>query len=338
MVNFHDDTSVAILETADGDGTSNQEAAAKLHFHDKVTADNARFHGIHPIIALESHNKQLAPLISKALRTLPPVGHGSPSLSVRCGSGWLEKKKPDFISVTRGPGMLSSLNTGLNTAKGLAVAWQVPLVGVNHMQAHALTPRLVHALESKNDEQLSPGFPFLTLLVSGGHTMLVDSKALTHHAILASTMDVAVGDCIDKMARHILPANVIEDSGEIMYGRLLEQFAFPNGSSEQGYQAPRTRDEELSLKSTNWGWAITAPLSGSRSKDMAFSFAGLGSAIERICHGRETTMALDERRDLAREALRVAFEHLASRILMALQRQNETDLADSLVKMEEFLV
>ncbi|KAI4266970.1 MAG: hypothetical protein LQ337_008591 [Flavoplaca oasis] len=159
--------------------------------------------------------------------------------------------------------------------------------------------------------------------------MLVHSKALAHHAILANTIDIAIGDCIDKMARHILPVGLIETSSEIMYGRLLEEFAFPNGCSDHAYVAPRTREEELSSTPSKWGWALTAPLSktrsGSRSKDMAFSFAGLGSAIERICHGREIVMTLDERRGVAREALRVAFEHLASRVLMALQ---ELDIAD----------
>lgn len=328
-----DDTSVAVLETARQDGTSQDQKAAILHFHEKVTADNARFRGVHPIVALESHNKQLAPLVAKALRNCPSPDQRSPSISIRAQSGWLEKTKPDFISVARGPGMLSSLNTGLNTAKGLATAWQVPLVGVNHMQAHALTPRLVHALETENNEQLSPKFPFLTLLVSGGHTMLVHSKALTHHAILANTMDIAIGDCIDKMARHILPAGLIEDSAEMMYGRLLEHFAFPNGPSDHGYIAPRTRAEDLSQKPSIWGWALTAPLSrtrsGSRSKDMAFSFAGLGSAIERICHRIEKAMTLDERRDVAREAFRVAFEHLASRVLMALQQLKIAETADT---------
>ncbi|CAL8575346.1 Mitochondrial tRNAs modification protein [Xanthoria parietina] len=328
-----DDTSVAVLETARQDGSSQDQKAAILHFHEKVTADNARFRGVHPIVALESHNKQLAPLVAKALRNCPSPDQRSPSISIRAQSGWLEKTKPDFISVTRGPGMLSSLNTGLNTAKGLATAWQVPLVGVNHMQAHALTPRLVHALETENNEQLPPKFPFLTLLVSGGHTMLVHSKALTHHAILANTMDIAIGDCIDKMARHILPAGLIEDSAEMMYGRLLEHFAFPNGPSDHGYIAPRTRAEDLSQKPSIWGWALTAPLSrtrsGSRSKDMAFSFAGLGSAIERICHRIEKAMTLDERRDVAREAFRVAFEHLASRVLMALQQLKIAETADT---------
>ncbi|KAI4209288.1 MAG: hypothetical protein LQ349_009560, partial [Xanthoria aureola] len=148
-----------------------------------------------------------------------------------------------------------------------------------------------------------------------------------------NTMDVAIGDCIDKMARHILPAGVIEDSAEMMYGRLLEHFAFPSGPSDHWYIVPRTRAEDLSQKPSIWGWALTAPLSrtrsGSRSKDMAFSFAGLGSAIERICHRIETAITLDERRDVAREAFRVAFEHLASRVLMALQQLKEAETADT---------
>ncbi|KAL8781379.1 MAG: hypothetical protein Q9213_006034 [Squamulea squamosa] len=330
-----DDTSVAVLETARKDSTSANQHAATLHFHEKITADNAQFRGVHPIAALESHNEHLGLLVARAILALPPPDHVTPSKTNRCDSSSLQERKPDFISVTRGPGMLSSLNTGLNTAKGLAIAWQVPLVGVNHMQAHALTPRLVNALESKGNEQLEPEFPFLSLLVSGGHTMLVHSKALCHHAILANTMDVAIGDCIDKMARHILPTGLIENSGEIMYGRLLETFAFPNGSSDHHhdyYVAPHTRAEELSSKPSSWGWALTPPLSktrsGSRSKDMEFSFAGLGSAIERICQGKEGSMSLEERMHVAREGLRVAFEHLASRVLMALQQQQQLKVAD----------
>ncbi|KAL8809441.1 MAG: hypothetical protein Q9200_003407 [Gallowayella weberi] len=329
---LNDDTSVAILATADKYDQTSEKPAATLHFHDKITANNAQYRGVHPMIAVESHNKQLAPLISRALDALPSSSHSS-FISVRSEKGWLSKQKPDFVSVTRGPGMFSSLTTGLNTAKGLAIAWQVPLIGVNHMQAHALTPRLVHALETPTTKCTEPEFPFLTLLVSGGHTMLVHSKALTHHAILATTMDIAIGDAIDKMARHILPADVIESSGEIMYGRLLERFAFPNGVSDCEYVAPSTRAEEMSSKSSSWAWALAPPLaktrSGTRSKAMEFTFTGLGSAIERICQGKEKVMTHDERVDLAREAMRVAFEHLASRVLMALQKLNETHGADT---------
>lgn len=329
---FSDDTSVAILQTTNNPGPT--QNAAELHFHQKVTADNAQYRGVHPMVALESHNSQLAPLIAKAICALPSFSEGFPSISVRSEAGqWLEKTKPDFVSVTRGPGLLPCLSTGLNCAKGLAVAWQVPLVGVNHMQAHALTPRLVSALETNNNKRREPEFPFLSLLVSGGHTMLVHSRTLTHHAILASTTDVAVGDFIDKAARLILPEGVIQSSGEMMYGRLLENFAFPDGVLRYNYAAPETRAEEMSRKASSWGWALAAPLaetrSGSKSKAMEFSFSGLGSAVKRICQEKGTTMTLRERVDLAREALRVAFEHLASRVLMALKLLDETQTADA---------
>lgn len=267
-------------------------------------------------------------MIAKALRSLPPSDSTSASIAVRSANHqWLSKRKPDFISVTRGPGLLPSLSTGLQTAKGLAVAWQVPLVGVNHMQAHALTPRLVHALEAKKGDgrvAREPTFPFLSLLVSGGHTMLVHSKRLTNHKILAGTTDIAIGDLIDKAARLLLPQEIIEESEDVMYGRLLEEFAFPDGDAGvYDYNAPATRAEELSRKPSKWGWAFAAPLaetrSGSKSKAMEFSFSGLGSAVERTCRGTGTSMTMGERVDLAKEVMRVAFDHLGSRVIMALK-------------------
>lgn len=229
--------------------------------------------------------------------------------------------KPDFISVTRGPGMRSSLTTGLDTAKGLAVAWQIPLVGVNHMQAHALTPRLVSAL-SGSSPNAAPAFPFVSLLVSGGHTLLVHSKDLTDHAILATTTDIAIGDCIDKIARLVLRPDVLKEGGEIAYGSRLERFAFPNGLVDYEYTAPTTRGEEIARKTTRWGWALVPPLaqtrSGSKSKAMEFTFSGLGSAVKRICEGKEE-MDNEERRELAKESMRLAFEHLASRVGWALR-------------------
>lgn len=299
-----DDTSVAILQKSNDAFPQTQ-----LRFHQKVTANNNVYSGIHPIVSLESHQENLAILITKALHVLPRTG----------------SSKPDFISVTRGPGMRSSLATGLDTAKGLAVAWQIPLVAVNHMQAHALTPRLVSAL-SGSSPNAAPAFPFLSLLVSGGHTLLVHSRELTDHAVLATTTDIAIGDCIDKIARLVLPPDVLKEGGEIMYGRHLERFAFPNGSADHNYTAPTTRGEEIARKTTKWGWALVPPLaetrSGSKSKAMEFTFSGLGSAVKRICEGKQD-IDDEERRELARECMKIAFEHLASRVGWALRDLKE---------------
>lgn len=224
--------------------------------------------------------------------------------------------------------MRSSLITGLNTAKGLALAWQVPVVCVNHMQGHALTPRLVSALAS--DSALpTPAFPFFSLLVSGGHTLLLHSSGLNDHSILASTVDIAIGKLMDKIARCILP-DVVSESSEIMYGRLLEAFAFPDlAETDYNYTSPSTRGEDIARKQTRWGWSLPVLLaetrSGSKSRSMIYTFCGLESAVFRLCDGgRVGEMSADEKVELAREAMRSAFEHLASRVVLAL-RQGRAD-------------
>ncbi|GAB7354387.1 hypothetical protein MBLNU459_g4887t1 [Dothideomycetes sp. NU459] len=316
-----DDTSVAVLEKHDAvrDGP-----AATLHFHAKVTANTNAYNGIHPIVALESHQAELAPLVDTAVRHLP--------------------RTPDFVSVTRGPGMRSNLAIGLDTAKGLSLAWQVPLLAVHHMQAHALTPRLMSALSSPSSTDApGPSFPFLTLLVSGGHSMLLNSTALTEHTVLATTSDIALGDCLDKAARAILPPHLVT----LPYGRALEKFAYPAGPADYHYVAPANRERELQRRVTRFGWGLGPPLAeskaGKSNKRMAYSFSGLLSGIERFIRytvdpdSGSLTKQLrppgqpsdDERRELAREVNRVAFEHLASRVtlhLSSLPREQAADI------------
>jgi len=226
--------------------------------------------------------------------------------------------------------MRANLNTGLDTAKGLAVAWQVPLLGVNHMQAHALTPRMVSSLETDDDSRApEPAFPFLSLLVSGGHTMLVHSRGLCDHKILAKTSDIAIGNVIDKCARDILPASALGTTGAVTYGRLLEEFAFPGGYEDYGYIAPATRGEEIKVRDTGYGWSFTPPFSQTRAraKDniMEFSYSGIGSTVKQVIMSKPEISDI-ERRILARETMRVAFEHLASRLVIALQSQEMKDV------------
>ncbi|KAF2876878.1 hypothetical protein BDV95DRAFT_625013 [Massariosphaeria phaeospora] len=392
-----DDTAVAILEKTTCPVT--KRSRALLHFHRKVTSNNTAFHGVHPLVSLYSHQENLAALLDEAIAHLPPkelandLGHGDPHVIpgpvLRLGSvGKASKRLPDFISVTRGPGMRSNLFTGLDTAKGLAVAWQRPLLGVHHMQAHALTPRLVNALQNAlelgasmgasteahapDEETIEPAFPFLSVLISGGHTLLIQSAALTDHKILASTNDIAVGECLDKIARAVLPPEVLVTAQSTMYGALLEEFAFPEATraiAEQAsqdtassrprakycledntsreycaiygtryaYVVPKNPEEASKLNTTKWGWAFSQPLSkaagGLKSKSMEMSFSGLMTAVERAARyqtdlitGKLTRsereladISVEERKDLAREAMRAAFEHIASRVVLGLQ-------------------
>ena len=324
-----DDTSVAVLQRNPSDN------AVVLHFHEKITSNNQLYGGVHPIVAHESHQKNLATLIDNALRTFPFQSTASDDLSHafflpkgRDQKG-LCRKKPDFISVTRGPGMRANLITGLDTAKGLAVAWQIPLLGVNHMQAHALTPRLVSALHGTgirlNGKMInSPVFPFLTLLVSGGHTMLVHSKGLCEHEILANMTDIAVGDMIDKTARDILPGDLLKKAGGVMYGPLLENFAFPDGKKQYDYEQSRK------MEAGTPPWSITPPLQNytpqeAKTYEAMFSFSGIGSSVKRFMKNNPS-MGMVERQLLARDTMRIAFEHLASRIILALKSPQVSSL------------
>ena len=276
-------------------------------------------------MAVNSHQRNLAILVDESLTSLPDVDlddgqHDAGVVQVRAArTNIIRKRAPDFVSVTRGPGITAALATGLETAKGLAVAWQVPLVGVNHMQAHALTPRLVSAIKSNHAVDGEPRFPYLSLLVSGGHTMIVLSQSLCAHRILANTADIAVGDAIDKMARSILPAEEF-DGQDPMYGRVLEKYASLDGPETMQYVPPASRKEEITPKVTDHGWALPIPFGEKRN--MTFSFSGIGSAIKRICDAKPN-MHESERVALAIECMRVSFEHLALRVVWAIERLQE---------------
>lgn len=219
--------------------------------------------------------------------------------------------------------MRSNLSVGLDTGKALSVAWQIPMVGVHHMQAHLLTPRLVSCLETEANPEPSavgPEFPFLSILVSGGHTILVQSKSLTEHKILATSEDIAIGEALDKSAREILPASLLREAKSTMYGKTLEKFVFPNGKADfADYIPPETRGKEVVRRKSDWGWSLTTPFANTRM--LQFSFSSISSVVGKIVHSNSTKseMSHAERVDLGREAMRVSFEHLASRTVIALE-------------------
>ncbi|KAL7901448.1 glycoprotease family domain-containing protein [Trichoderma sp. SZMC 28014] len=316
-----DDTAVAVL-------SKSANGKTLLLFNERISSDNRAFKGINPMITVEGHNSTLALLVEKALQSLP-AETGSSN----------KKKKPDFVCATRGPGIMPNLSVGLNVAKGLALAWQVPLVGVHHMQAHALTPRLVHALNNNNNTKdadgittstPSPAFPFLSLLVSGGHTQLILSSGLTTHQILATTADVAIGNLLDQTARVILPPCVLRSSPDVSYGRVMEAFAFPPGQDtvadyEAFFKPALSRREEIEDVASGYGWSIALPFRNSRK--LAYSFSSIHTQVHGIVAAIEANnsspdvdkISLDQRRALARHTLRASFQHLVSRLILALQ-------------------
>ncbi|KAK2732000.1 hypothetical protein FQN57_003039, partial [Myotisia sp. PD_48] len=373
-----DDTSVAILETR---ASANQQNTI-IHFHKGIAAKSEAYRGIHPVVALHSHESTLAGLVNEALKSLPPPSrhgqhptgeaasleqpiHIEPSLTSASTKHALARRKPDFISVTRGPGMRTNLAVGLAFAKGLAVAWQIPIVGVHHMLAHLLTPRLASTLELDKDRiasdgsedrinalgELTPDFPFLSLLVSGGHTFLVYSNSLTDHKTMGSTIDIPLGTVLDKFARMSLPQSYIENATTTMYGKLLEQFAFPNGLGDYAdYQPPATRGQEAHpVENTQWGWRLGVPRTQERV--ISFTFAGLLASaqreVQRLKQGsnKQQKRTREEMQNLnldflphearvafARDFMRVCFEHVASQTVLALRKITTRNQASEISK------
>lgn len=137
-------------------------------------ARHAAFGGVVPEIAARAHIESLHRLISRALETAR-----TPLRDV------------DAIAASAGPGLIGGILVGLTMAKGLALAAGKPFIAVNHLEAHALTARLTDHLE----------FPYLALLVSGGHTQLVAVRGVGDYRRLGSTVDDAAGEAFDKVAK-----------------------------------------------------------------------------------------------------------------------------------------
>ncbi|MBL1264435.1 tRNA (adenosine(37)-N6)-threonylcarbamoyltransferase complex transferase subunit TsaD [Candidatus Methylomicrobium oryzae] len=131
--------------------------------------------GVVPELASRDHIRKLAPMIRQALKD----------------SG-LVPRDIGGIAYTAGPGLIGALLVGAATARSLAWAWQVPAVAVHHMEGHLLAPML---------EPEPPRFPFVALLISGGHTQLVEVEGIGHYRILGESLDDAAGEAFDKAAK-----------------------------------------------------------------------------------------------------------------------------------------
>jgi N6-L-threonylcarbamoyladenine synthase len=138
---------------------------------------HSEFGGVVPEIASRAHLEVLNPVIARAI--------------VEAG---VEEDRIDAVACTVGPGLIGALLVGVSAAKALAMAWEVPFVGVNHMEAHLYAASL---------EDPTLEFPLLVLLVSGGHTMLVDMQGHGRYRLVGQTIDDAAGEAFDKVARFL---------------------------------------------------------------------------------------------------------------------------------------
>ena len=164
-----DDTSAAVLR--DTSLLANVMASQEVH---------RQYGGVIPELASRAHQQNILPVVSEALRL-----------------AGVTMADMDAIAFTRGPGLLGSLLVGTSFAKGLSLSTGKPLIEVNHLQGHILS----HYVQDPASPHPVPEFPFLCLLVSGGHTQIVRVDDPLHFAILGHTIDDAVGEAFDKCAK-----------------------------------------------------------------------------------------------------------------------------------------
>ena len=163
-----DDTSCSVLN---GDRLISQiTATQKIH---------EQYGGVVPELASRDHQKNILPVVDLALKK---AGILLSDLSA--------------IAITRGPGLMGSLLVGLSFAKSLSIALQIPLIEVNHMQAHVLA----HFIKD-NENKPSPPFPFICLTLSGGHTQLIKVNSYFDFDLIGETIDDAIGEAFDKAAK-----------------------------------------------------------------------------------------------------------------------------------------
>jgi len=161
-----DDTGVAVYDTTRG------LLAHKLYSQSRM---HAEYGGVVPELASRDHIRKLLPLVREVL--------------VDAGT---RADELNGVAYTRGPGLSGALLVGASVGRSLAYAWDIPAIGVHHMEGHLLAPML---------EPEPPDFPFLALLVSGGHTLLADVSGLGRYRILGESIDDAVGEAFDKTAK-----------------------------------------------------------------------------------------------------------------------------------------
>ena len=249
-----DETGVALYCTDRGLIAHRLHSQVDLH---------AVYGGVVPEIASRDHIRMLLPLIQQILNDTG-------------------LQKPDAIAYTAGPGLVGALMVGSGMANGLGLAWNCPVIPIHHMEGHLLAPML---------EDEPPEYPFLALLVSGGHTMLIAVAALGDYNLLGTTLDDAVGEAFDKTAK-------------------LLGLGYPGGPALAALA--ETGDDQA--------YAFPRPMLNKPGLD--FSFSGLKTAVMLEVKKVEAAGDIESRRaDLAASFQRAAVDTLVGKAIRAAQEQ-----------------
>ncbi len=253
-----DDTGAAVVDSTGRVLSSIVESSIDLH---------RAFGGVVPELAGRAHLATVTPVVQKALDVAGLDPH-DPAI--------------DLVAATAGPGLVGSLLIGLSAAKAYALAWNKPFVGVHHLDGHLFAP----LLETPEVE-----WPLLTLLVSGGHSMLVLQRAPGEHRVVGETIDDAAGEAYDKVARWLgLP--------------------YPGGP-------------EIDRRASSGDpHALQLPVS-MRNDSLDFSFSGLKTAVVRATE-RQPEVGVD---DVAASFQAAVVEQLLRKVTQALEREGARSVA-----------
>jgi len=254
-----DDTGVAIYDTGRGLLAHRLYSQTTLH---------QEYGGVVPELASRDHVRKALPLLRQVLSD----------------AGFTAGVHPDAVAYTSGPGLIGALLVGVALGRSLAHAWGIPAIGVHHMEAHLLSPML---------EPDPPTFPFVALLVSGGHTLLADVRGIGQYVVLGESVDDAVGEAFDKTAK-------------------LLGLGYPGGPALA----------HAALKGDATRFKFPRPMTDRPGLD--FSFSGLKTAVVTAVEGR----MLDEQliADVAAAFQIAAIETLAIKCERALAHTGHTRL------------
>lgn len=251
-----DESAVAVYD--DAAGLLAHEIHSQIDLH-RV------YGGVVPELASRDHVRRLLPLLRTALATAKT-----------------KAEEIDGVAYTAGPGLIGALLTGAALGRSLAHAWKVPAIAVHHLEGHLLAPLL---------EDNPPPFPHVALLVSGGHTMLIDVAEPGRYAVLGETRDDAAGEAFDKSAKLLgLPYPGGPELAKLAQTGNAKRFAFPRPMLDRA--------------------------------GLEFSFSGLKTAVSLAVKDRAAAGALDQatRADIAAGVQQAIVETLVAKALRALEQ------------------
>ncbi len=228
-----DETAAAVVEeTRHGVSVLSNVISSQIDIHKK-------YGGVVPEVAAREHVLNILPVVNEALL----------KANIKNGEA---PKKINAIAVTIGPGLITSLIVGIETAKVLSYAWNVPVVGINHIEGHIYANFIGDAKKTRKQKNKKTIFPTLILTVSGGHTMLVLMRGHGKYETIGETRDDAAGEAFDKAAA-------------------MMKIGYPGGPAISAYAEQLTmNNERLTIK-------LPRPMIN--SKDYDFSFSGLKTAL-----------------------------------------------------------